>query len=225
MALIKGHWQLLLLTAAVFAFWQTPVVVPLKILIVFFHEASHAIATVLTGGEVISLSISADQGGAVWSRGGNRFLTLTAGYLGSLLIGVGLLIAATRTKADRAIMAGCGIIMLIIAALYVRDSFALSFVIGAGIVMLAMARFLGHAANDMVLRVIGLSSMIYVPFDIFSDTIARFGLRSDARMLAEEFGGTTMIWGGLWLMLSLIVIGCCLRYGLGRRSNLTMRRK
>ena len=112
MALLKGHWQLLLLTTLVFALWQTPVVVPLKILIVFFHEASHAIATILTGGKVLSLSISANQGGEVWSQGGNRFITLTAGYLGSLLIGIGLLIAATRTTADRAIMGGCGVITL-----------------------------------------------------------------------------------------------------------------
>jgi hypothetical protein len=222
-ALLKGHWQLLLLTVIVFALWQTPAVVPLKILIVFFHEASHAIATFLTGGEVVSLSISANQGGEVWSLGGNRFVTLTAGYLGSLLIGVALLIAATRTKADRAIMAGCGIVTLVITGLYVRDAFALSFGIGTGVAMLLMARFLGHAANDMVLRVIGLTSMIYVPYDIFSDTIARSNQRSDAYMLAEEFGGTTIIWGGLWLVLSLAVIGCCLRYGLGRSSNIEIR--
>lgn len=220
MAILKGHWQLLLLTASVFALWRTPAVVPLKILIVFFHEASHAIATFATGGKVLSLSISANQGGEVWSQGGNRFITLTAGYLGSLLIGVGLLIAATRTKADRAIMAGCGVVTLVITGLYVRDLFALGFGIGTGIAMLLMARFLGHKANDMALRVIGLASMIYVPYDIFSDTIARSNLRSDARMLAEEFGGTTMMWGGLWLILSLVVIGLCLRYGLGRSSNL-----
>lgn len=220
MAILKGHWQLLLLTAIVFALWQTPAVVPLKILIVFFHEASHAIATFLTGGEVLSLSISANQGGEVWSRGGNRFITLTAGYLGSLLIGVGLLIAATRTSADKAIMAGCGVVTLVITGLYVRDFFALFFGIGTGVAMLLMARFLGHKANDMALRVIGLASMIYVPYDIFSDTIARSNLRSDARMLAEEFGGTTMMWGGLWLILSLIVTGWCLRYGLGSSSNL-----
>jgi hypothetical protein len=223
MARIKGHWQLLLLTAIVFALWQTPVVVPLKILIVFFHEMSHAIAAFLTGGEVLSLSISPNQGGEVWSRGGNRFITLTAGYLGSLLIGVGLLIAATRTNADRAIMAGCGIVTLVVAGLYVRDIFALSFTIGLGITMLVIARYLGHAANDMVLRVIGLASMIYVPYDIFSDTIARSNARSDAYMLAQEFGGTTMMWGGLWLILSLVVIGCCLRYGLGRSSNIKLR--
>ncbi|MEL6681027.1 MAG: M50 family metallopeptidase [Pseudomonadota bacterium] len=225
MASLKGHWQLLLLTALVFALWQTPIVDPLKILIVFFHELSHAIATILTGGEVISLSVSSDQGGVVWSRGGNRFLTLTAGYLGSLLIGVALLLAATRSKADRGVMAACGAVMLVVAGLYIRDIFALFFALGTGVAMLAMARFLGHTANDLALRVMGLSSMIYVPYDIFSDTIARSNLRSDARMLAEEFGGTTIMWGGLWLVLSLIVIGWCLRYGLGPSSNLEFKRR
>lgn len=223
MQFLKGHWQLLVLTAAVFALWQTPVVAPLKILIVFFHEVSHAIATVLTGGDVVSLSVSADQGGLVMSRGGNRFISLTAGYLGSLLIGMALLLAATRTKADRTVMAICGIVTLVIAGLYVRDLFALSFTIGTGIVMLLMARYLGHHANDLILRVIGLTSVIYVPYDIFSDTIARSNLRSDARMLAEQFGGTTMMWGGLWLVVSFVVIGWCLRYGLGRSSNLKLR--
>jgi hypothetical protein len=221
--MLKGHWQLLLLTAAVFALWQTPAVVPLKILIVFFHEASHAIATFITGGEVVSLSVSPNQGGLVISRGGSRFWTLTAGYLGSLLIGVALLIAATRTRADRKVMAFCGAVMLVIAGLYVRESFALVFVIGTGIAMLLMARFLGHNANDLILRVIGLTSMIYVPYDIFSDTIARSNLQSDARMLAEEFGGTPQLWGLLWIVISLIVIGFCLRSVLGRSSNLKLR--
>ncbi len=215
----------MVLTALVFALWQTPAVVPLKILVVFFHEVSHAIATVVTGGDVVSLSISNRFSGEVWSRGGNRFITLTAGYLGSLLIGVGLLIAATRTKADRAIMAGCGVVTLVIAGLYVRDLFALGFAAGTGIAMLLMARFLGHAANDLALRVMGLASMIYVPYDIFSDTIARSNLRSDARMLAEEFGGTTVIWGGIWLLISLCVIAACLRYGLGASSNIKWRNR
>ena len=73
---------------------------------------------------------------------------------------------------------------------------------------------------DYKLRVIGLTSMTYVPFDIFSDTIARSGERSDAYMLAEKFGGATVMWGGLWLLISLAVIGVCLRYGLGERSNI-----
>lgn len=219
MPILKGHWQLFALTAAVFALWQTPAVLPLKLLVVFFHEASHAVAIIATGGEVVTLSVSSDQGGFVLSRGGNRFVALTAGYLGSLVVGLGLLMAATRTIADRKVMAICGAMTLLIAGLYVREVFALAFGFCTGAVMLLMARYLGHHANDLGLRVIGLASLIYVPYDIFSDTIARSDLRSDARMLAEEFGGTTVMWGGIWLVISLAIIGWCLRYGLGRSSN------
>ncbi|MCG3269335.1 M50 family metallopeptidase [Yoonia sp. I 8.24] len=221
-AFVRGHWQLIVLTVIVFALWQTPVMTPLKILVVFLHEASHAIAVLLTGGEVVSFSVNQNQGGMVWARGGNRFVTLTAGYLGSLLIGVGLLIAALRTTADRKIIAGLGIAMLLIAAFYIRSAFALSFTVATGGVMLLLAWKFGHGINDLCLRIIGLSSMFYVPYDIISDTILRAQLQSDARMLAEEFGGTTMIWGGIWLIVSVALIGLCLRYGLGRNSNLPL---
>ena len=196
---------------------------PLKILIVFLHEFSHAAATVLTGGEVVSLTISPNQGGMVISRGGSRFVTLSAGYLGSLSIGVVLLIAALRTSADRVVIAGLGLLTLLVTALYVRDGFALSFGVALGIGLLVLARYFGHAVNDLALRVVGLTSMIYVPYDIFSDTILRSSLRSDARMLAEEVGGATVLWGGLWLIVSLGVIGLCLRYGLGRDSNIALK--
>ena len=218
---LRGHWQLIALIGFVFALWTTPVIIPLKILIVFLHELSHAGMTVLTGGDVVSLSVSANQGGEVLSRGGNRFLILTAGYLGSLMIGLALLIGAMRTNADRGIMGLFGGLMILVAVLYVRDQFAIAFCIGTGIAMLLAAKILPRDINDLILRVIGLTSMIYVPYDIFSDTIARSSLRSDARMLAEEFGGATILWGGSWLVISLVVIGFALRYALSDASNIT----
>ncbi len=224
MTWLRGHWQLIALTALVFALWQTPVVVPLKILVVFLHELSHGIAAVLTGGSIESLTISADQGGLAITRGGSRFVTLSAGYLGSLMIGLGVLLLALRTRTDRWILALFGVLMLGVAALYIRDLFALAFALATGVLMLAGARFLPLTACDMVLRVIGLASLFYVPYDIFDDTIARSTLRSDAYMLAEEFGGATVIWGGLWLILSLAFIGVAVRYALGRDSNLHLRR-
>ncbi|MEQ9673608.1 MAG: M50 family metallopeptidase, partial [Roseovarius indicus] len=62
--------------------WQTPVVMPLKLLVVFLHELSHAVATVLTGGSVVGMSLDPMQGGSVTARGGWRFVILSAGYLG-----------------------------------------------------------------------------------------------------------------------------------------------
>lgn len=217
--LIKGHWQLIAIIVLVFAFWNTPFVIPLKILIVFLHELSHAVAIILTGGSVESLSVSPQQGGLVIGRGGNRFISLSAGYLGSLMLGMLLLFVALRTRADRAVLGMFGGVMILITLLYVRDPFAMAFCAGTGALMLAVAWYLGRNPCDLLLRIIGLTSMIYVPFDIFDDTIRRAGMRSDARMLAEEFGGTTLMWGGLWLVLSLIMIFFCLRNLLDGDSN------
>lgn len=222
--LVRGHWQMLALTVLIFALWSTPVVVPLRLLTVFLHELSHALATVLTGGTVESLTIDPGQGGAVLSRGGNRFVILSAGYCGSLLIGVLLFFAAVRTTWDRATLGLLGAVILLVTLLYVRSSFAVGFGVLSGAAMIAAARFLGQGLNDLALRVIGLTSMIFVPYDIFSDTIARSHLQSDARMLAQEFGGPTLFWGGAWLAISLMVIGLSLAYGLGRDSNISLRR-
>lgn len=220
MTYLRGHWQLLAITAVVFALWSTPVVLPLKFLVVFFHELSHALMAMLTGGRVESLSVNFQQGGEVWTRGGSRFLTLTAGYLGSLLIGVGLLLIALRSRMDKAVLAGIGVVMLVVLVLYVRDIPAIIICGLTGAALIAASRFFSEQICDLILRVIGLSSLIFVPYDIWDDVIRRSYLRSDARMLAEEIGGTTMIWGGLWFLVSLAVIYWCLRHGLGRDSNL-----
>ncbi|MEJ6391807.1 M50 family metallopeptidase [Gymnodinialimonas sp. 2305UL16-5] len=218
----RGHWQLIALTVAVFLLWSTPIVLPLKLLVVLFHELSHGLVAILTGGEILSLSVNIQQGGLAITRGGSRFLILTAGYLGSLGIGVALLLIALRTKADRMVLGGLGAIILVVLVLYVRDPVAMGICLATAAAMLAAARYLSQQACDLMLRLIGLSSMIYVPYDIFDDTLRRASLNSDARMLAEEFGGTTMMWGGLWLILSLVAIQWCLRRGLGRDSNLTI---
>ncbi|QDC10232.1 M50 family metallopeptidase [Oceanicola sp. D3] len=220
MSFLRGHWQLFLLLALVFALWRTPVVYPLRIFVIFLHELSHGLAGLITGGSIVDISLDPREGGHALIRGGNRFITLSAGYLGSLVLGALILVTALRSRADRAALALCGAALLIVALLWVRTPFALIFCLSTGAIMLAAARYLPHQAADLTLRVIGLTSLIYVPYDIFDDTIRRSALQSDARMLAEEFGGATVLWGGLWLLLSLGVIWLCLRHGLGAQSNI-----
>ncbi|MDM8166838.1 MAG: M50 family metallopeptidase [Roseovarius sp.] len=214
---------MLVLVVLIAILWRTPVVIPLKILVVFLHELSHAVATVLTGGSVVGMTLDPMQGGSVTSRGGWRFVILSAGYLGSLLIGVALFLAAVKTRWDRVILGGLGVVLLAVTLLYLRSLFAIGFGVVTGVLMIGAAKYLRRDVNDLVLRVIGLASMIYVPLDIFSDTIARAHLRSDARMMAEEFAGPTLFWGGAWLLVSLWVIWLCLRRGLGRSSNIAWR--
>ncbi|MDQ2091113.1 M50 family metallopeptidase [Marimonas arenosa] len=220
---LRQIWPLLLLTAAVIALWSTPMLLPLKMLVVFFHEFSHLLTALLTGGSPEALTLTPHQGGMVLSRGGNRFLILSSGYLGSLLIGLAIFLTALSSRADRWVTAGLGGLLLLVAAFYIRDGFALAFTVTSGTVLLITASWLGHAACDLLLRLIGLTSMIYVPLDIFSDTLERADQRSDARLMAEEFGGLTIVWGILWLFLSLWVIALALRLTLSRSRRAALR--
>lgn len=200
-------------------FGDSPWIAPLEILVVFFHEAAHALMTLATGGKVVAMEVTANRGGMVLSAGGNRFLILTAGYLGSLLIGAGLLVASLRSRHDRAILLGVALTMALATVLFMRNAFGLAYGLGASLLLFAIARWLPPIASDYSLRLIGVMSLLYVPRDILSDTIQRSHLRSDARMLAEEFGGATVLWGGLWLLLSLAIAIASLWWGLRRRPG------
>ncbi|BBH04116.1 hypothetical protein Prudu_015169 [Prunus dulcis] len=54
---------------------------PFKLVTVFLHEASHAIACKLTCGHVEGIQVHADEGGTTQTRGGVYWLILPAGYI------------------------------------------------------------------------------------------------------------------------------------------------
>ncbi len=163
---------------------------------------------------MIELEIDRMQGGHVISAGGNRFITLTAGYLGSLIWGVVIYLLAVGSKYDKAIMFCLGLIIIAVTTLFVRDLFAFGFSGLTGLFMILMGVKAPMQINDIILRVIGVTSMSYVPLDVYSDTIARTSLRSDAFMLAEEFGGTTVLWGTIWLLVSVVILIATLKISL-----------
>jgi Peptidase M50B-like len=198
--------SLALALALVVVAWQFPIITPLKILVVFLHEASHALMTILTGGSVLTMQVDALQGGHVDSLGGIPFLIYSAGYLGSLGWGLLLLWLAVKSTADRWIMGALGVLMALLTLAYVRNGFGFLFGLSCAAGMLLLARFANAQVNDFLLKVIGLTSMIYAPLDIFSDTLVRSHLQSDAFLLAQAYGGSTWFWGGIWLIVSVTTI-------------------
>ena len=109
--------------------------------------------------------------------------------------------------------------MALATVLFMRNLFGLAYGLGMALALLGIARFLPAVISDYALRLIGVMSLLYVPRDIFSDTIQRSHLRSDARMLAEEIGGTTWLWGGIWLLVSLAICAVAVRWSLGGRRR------
>jgi hypothetical protein len=213
---MKQLSYLIFLLGLIMVGWDYAVLYPLKLLVVFFHESSHALATLLTGGTVKELVITQEQGGHVISQGGNRFIIISAGYIGSLLWGVVIFVASVKSRYDKVIMMVLGVSIIIITVLLSRSLFSWLFGLLSGGVMLLMAKYLAEKYNDFALRVIGLTSMMYAPLDIYSDTISRSYLQSDAYLLADYTGGTTLLWGSLWIIISMMVILYCLKWTLSQ---------
>ena len=200
------------IAAVVLLAWSTPLVWPLKILVVFFHELSHGLAAIATGGSIDRIEVVAAQGGLCVTRGGSAFLTLSAGYLGSLLWGAAALLAAARSRRDRGVTIALGGIIVLATVLWVRPllSFGFGFHLAAGMALVVIGTWLPAGVSDAVLRVFGVASCLYVVPDVWSDTIARSGLRSDARMLAELTGIPTVVWGAFWIIAALLIVGAAL---------------
>lgn len=224
---LLDHWQLIGLTALIYALWGTNIIWPLRILVVLFHEMSHAAAALLTGGGVESISFGTNEGGIAWTRGGNRFLVSTAGYLGSLIIGAGLFVAAISMRADRSIAAGLGTLLILTSVIYIRDLFPFAFAVGLGLLMIGVAWKLPAQISDLILRVFGLVSMLYIPWDILVDTVLPSTFQgqhlNDAQRIAAQTGLSEGIVGVIWFAIAIGVIFATLRRALRYPSNIVLR--
>ena len=199
---------LLCAAGVIIALWNSGLIYPLKILVVFFHELSHGLAAVITGGHIERIEIVAQQGGHCVTRGGNRFVILSAGYLGSMLWGAALLVLATRTAAMRPLSVLLGVVLIGVSVLWVRPlaSFGFVFCIVSGIAWMAVGLRLPEGINRRGLQLAALVSCLYPIPDIVSDVLARPGLHSDAVMLAEHTGVPSMIWGVSWIAAAAVGI-------------------
>lgn len=206
MDLFKRYFALFIIFVGIALLWNTVVMIPLKLFVVFMHEVSHGLAAIATGGEIVTIEVNQNQGGMALTKGGSRFWTLTAGYLGSLLWGGIILLLAARTHLDKGISVLIGIGMIVISIGFGSDVFTYLFGIGFGVVLILFGIFLPEVVNDWMLRIIGVTSCLYAILDIKSDVLDRSHLRSDARMLSEEIGVfSTEVWGILWIFIAIVL--------------------
>ena len=195
--------------AVLWYLWPTIWIYPLKIFVVFLHELSHAVAGLATGGVIQAITLDPYQGGATLVRGGSPFVMLSAGYLGSLLWGLALLlIARTRPAIARGTLLVLGALLLATTLLFVRNLFGFVFGLLFGIALIIAARKLSRDGVVIVLTTLGLTSALYALFDIRDDILARPEAQSDAFMLAELTGVPTLFWGFFWAALA--IVGCVL---------------
>lgn len=191
--------------------WDTFLVYPFRVFVVFLHEISHGLAAVLTGGAIESIGLSVDEGGVCRTRGGSPFLILNAGYLGSLLWGALFLVLGGRRTRARGVIAAIGVFTLVVTLLYVRTLFGFGYGLATGMALVAVASRLRPAVSELLLAAIGATSALYAVWDITTDVLLRHSGESDAAALAALTLVPAPVWGVLWIAVSLVVLVAVLR--------------
>ena len=207
-------WITLATVIVALLFWDTPVFLPLKIFVVLLHEISHGLAALLTGGSVERLVLLQDQGGLAFTRGGNRFLILSAGYLGSALWGALFMqLAWTKSSIRSHAIQLIWIALLVVLVLYLRDLYTILYVAGTMLVLFVVGNWGNDFLKMLVLWVVGTFSSLYAVFDIFTDILADgpfaglftvgVGFTNDAQALASITFIPAFAWGLLWSALTI----------------------
>src|SRR5688572_5908881 len=120
--------------------WADILLYPFKLFTTWVHECGHAVAAVLVGGRVQSITIQPDTSGLTQSLIPSTHLArgfvASAGYLGAAMVGC-LLMAATRVeKWAHIILLGIGVCMLVTVLLWMRNLFGVTAVVAWGVALI-----------------------------------------------------------------------------------------
>ncbi|KAL9391980.1 hypothetical protein Peur_015900 [Populus x canadensis] len=212
-----------LVTIAIFsvvilALWRTFIMTPFKLITVFLHEASHAIACKLTCGQVEGMQVHANEGGVTQTRGGVYWLILPAGYLGSSFWGMALVLASTNLITARIAAGGLAVALLIV--LFIAQNWTLRGLCIGFIIFLAVVWVLQEKTTVRILRYvilfIGVMNSLFSVYDIYDDLISRRVHTSDAEKFAEicPCPCTGVGWGVIWGIISFLFLSASIYLGL-----------
>ncbi|KAF5445431.1 hypothetical protein F2P56_034479 [Juglans regia] len=219
-----NHEQVLFLitvsvcTVVILALWRTILLKPFKLVTVFIHEASHAIACKLTCGHVEGIKVNVDEGGTTQTRGGIYWLILPAGYLGSSFWGMVLILASTNLLTAR-IAAGCFLaallVVLFVAKNWTLRGLCIGFILFLGVIWVLQETTTVHILRYIILF-IGVMNSLFSVYDIYDDLISRRVHCSDAEKFAEvcPCPCNGVGWGIIWGLISFVFLCGAMYLGL-----------
>ena len=198
----KLHFWIYLITSIVII--QIPIInIPFSWIETFFHEISHGLATLITGGSITKIQLLPNGAGYCYSHGGWTLLIAFAGYAGASFFGLMIYQLATVNHRNITKIITFAILGLIAASLilWVRD--ILTFVI-LGIISLLFVLPLKFASSNWLIYVTRIIGMTVIVNGLFSsiNLIGRNGV-GDAANLAQITWVPAQIWVVLWC-----IIGC-----------------
>jgi hypothetical protein len=212
---------------------------PFRIFVTFIHEGGHALAALVTGNSVASLSVATNASGETYTTQGgfiSQVLISSSGYIGSMAFGALMLILIRKAVAARIVLLGCGILIFGLTMIYglIKPIFWMSawsgipFTLLAGLFISAslilIARFASAKVATFFVSFLAVQSVLNALFDLKTVFFlsAPFGptVPTDAVNMARATGVPAIFWTVIWIALALGILWFAMRlYVAGRDKS------
>lgn len=215
--------------ALVYILWNTPsldfLMYPLRLFVTYIHEAGHALAAIISGGEVVGFLVSPNGSGLAITRGGSRALILPAGYIGAALFGSMLFYTANRFPRfinPIAIGLGVGIVLFTIAFARPDESGA-PVALVVGLTFGAILALIGWRANRLItlliVNILGMVTALNAVLDVwfvvqYADA-GRGMVTNDAAAFSREITPLIppVVIALIWAAIAVLLLGMAIWYG------------
>jgi hypothetical protein len=211
LSLVGGYSILIFFT------WRLFILKPFKLITVWVHEMGHATACWLTGGKVHGIDVSGDEGGVTKTSGGWQSVILPAGYLGSSLVGMGLVIASVDSVG---VEVAAGMLAFgLLVTVYYAESASLRLLVLAFLALVAgmwaLQRLTEFDGLEYLILFLGVMNGLYSVYDIYDDLISRRVASSDASKFAQLTHTSSACCGVLWGLISVafLILGVWIALG------------
>lgn len=203
---LKPHITFLLLVLGAIGLSQVPVLHwPFSWLETYFHEISHGIAAILSGGSIRNIELNFDGSGVCYTIGGRGALIAFSGYLGAALWGALIYLGARMTGAVSHWMALLMAVLIGISGLlWARDATSwIILIVICSILSVAFYFTLGRIFPVLIefSGIYVMVSAIRAPTFLLGSTT-----KNDAAQLAQLTHVPTIVWISAWCVISLAVL-------------------
>ncbi|HEY7786176.1 MAG TPA: M50 family metallopeptidase [Pyrinomonadaceae bacterium] len=212
---------------------------PFRIFVTFIHEGGHALAALVTGNSVQSLSVAMNASGETYTTQGgfiSQVLVSSAGYVGSMAYGALLLILIRKAVAARAVLVGSAAVILSLALIYglfkpIFSWGALSgipFTLFAGLIitagLLAVAKFASARVATFFVSFLAVQCVLNALMDLktvfFLSSPFGPNVPTDAVNMAHATGIPALFWAMIWITLAFVILWIAMRlYVAGRDAR------
>ena len=236
---------LLIATALTIALWFIPfadyLVYPIRLFVTFIHEGGHALAAVLTGGSVESLTVAPDSSGLVTAYSSSSIATLifsSAGYLSATAYGVLLLALIRWNVSPRKILFGSGVFIALLTVVFGLFApvlhvfsgdisfFGMAFTVFSGALLtaglLGIARYASLKWANFFVGFLAVQCLLNAVFDLKNLYVisTTTNAHNDAMNMAQVTGLPPVLWILIWIGISILMISIGLRvYAVSRKGK------